>query len=505
MGRNSGLQVSILISALFGALFYSNVFAATQVKLSPQPLQKLFQTAESAIGLPYGDAAFFGPEFVSEHTAGNRFRADSITGVFPPGAAPKVKVPVKPVLTVNPTKLATSVVQSIKGGGVPGLLATAAVVWAIDQIPGASVDSGQLVVLNPGEPLTGTPPQGSTYGWNVSGGTSSTRRYDPVSACVAAYPVGTWLMHQTAQPPTQMQVREHRIVGSSSDSVTCLLMPQNQAYGAIRSDTILRSGSSCPTGSIYSDAHRSCVGSGGSRPFEDSDYAALSSAIALVTSSDWLRDLTKAKCNGSLSPEGCYQDLVDRRPYHGPASQTTPSNSTTTTKTNPDGTISTTVTTTQNKYDYTYTQNGYTYRTTTTTTTTTDGQTTTEVVEDTSDPSAPPDEEPAETSEDQDYSFDDSEFPEVQPFYEQKYPDGLRGVWTSSRTEFESSAFFDFLNSFIPSFSGSCPSWSMSFNIASWANYGNHSFLNLCYVFDFVKVVLLVTALFTARAITFGG
>ena len=45
----------------------------------------------------------------------------------------------------------------------------------------------------------------------------------------------------------------------------------------------------------------------------------------------------------------------------------------------------------------------------------------------------------------------------------------------------------------------------MSFEIASWASFGTHSFGNQCYVFDFVKVILLVTALFTARAITFGG
>jgi len=115
---------------------------------------------------------------------------------------------------------------------------------------------------------------------------------------------------------------------------------------------------------------------------------------------------------------------------------------------------------------------------------------------------APPSQD---NSPDLDGSFSDTPFPEVDPFYEQKYPDGLEGVWSARKAELEDSAFVEFLGSFVPSFSGSCPGWSVNVNVASWAQFGIHDFQSLCWVFDFVKVVLLVSAAFLCRALIFGG
>ena len=42
-------------------------------------------------------------------------------------------------------------------------------------------------------------------------------------------------------------------------------------------------------------------------------------------------------------------------------------------------------------------------------------------------------------------------------------------------------------------------------NIASWANYGYQQFGSICYVLDFVKAILMVSALFLCRALIFGG
>ncbi|WP_157738139.1 hypothetical protein [Pseudomonas aeruginosa] len=61
---------------------------------------------------------------------------------------------------------------------------------------------------------------------------------------------------------------------------------------------------------------------------------------------------------------------------------------------------------------------------------------------------------PPEEKEDEGGSFEDAEFPEVKPFYEQKYEDGLEGVWRDKRAEFEDTEFMKFLQGFIPSFSG---------------------------------------------------
>lgn len=482
MGIHTWSKSAALILALAS---FQNAYSATQVSTPTTPFSNIMNAAQGAIGLPYGDSAYFGPEFTSEHTAGNRFQAGQ--SVPASGASSsKVKVAIKPVVTINPAKLAKSAVASMKAGGVPAVVAQAAVLWAIDQIPGASIENGQPVKV----PSVQSSPTPVTY-WTAQrpDGTPLRNRYagtgDSCRALASNYPA--IYLSPTNDPDTYAC---HGTYTSGSSGPV-------QGY-------IIRVSYTCDygVGSNYMCLPES-TSTEPPQPFTDTDFLALEAAIAQVTNSDWLRDLTKAKCEGSLSPEACYQDLVDRRPNHGPSSQTGPAFSTTTTTTNSDGTTSTTTTTTQNKYDYTYTDNSYTYRTTTTNTTTTDGQTTTETIADTSDPDTPPEQERPE--DEQDYSFEDSDFPSVDPFYEQKYPDGLQGVWNVRKAEFEDSAFMDFLSSFIPSFSGSCPGWSMNVNIASWASFGVHEFQSLCWVFDFIKVVLLVSAAFLCRALIFGG
>ncbi|ASA29710.1 hypothetical protein CDG41_16425 [Pseudomonas aeruginosa] len=101
----------------------------------------------------------------------------------------------------------------------------------------------------------------------------------------------------------------------------------------------------------------------------------------------------------------------------GPSSVNGPKTSTTTTTTNPDGTTSTTTKDTQTKYEIKYGDNYIDYTETTTTTTTKDGDKTEETTTtDTDDVTA---EIPPEEKEDEGGSFEDAEFPEVKPFYEQ--------------------------------------------------------------------------------------
>ena len=133
----------------------------------------------------------------------------------------------------------------------------------------------------------------------------------------------------------------------------------------------------------------------------------------------------------------------------GPSSVNGPKTSTTTT-TNPDGTTSTTTKDTQTKYEIKYGDNYIDYTETTTTTTTKDGDKTEETTTtDTDDVTAeiPPEERMRAV-------VLNAEFPEVKPFYEQKYEDGLEGVWRDKRAEFEDTEFMKFLQGFIPSFSG---------------------------------------------------
>jgi len=506
MGIHYWSKSAVLILAL---ATFQTAHSATQVSTPTSTFTNIMNAAQSAIGLPYGDAAFFGPEFTAQHTAGSRFSAgQSLPSSGTPG---KVQVAIKPVVTINAAKVGKSIAGAIKGGGVPGIMGQAAVMWAINQIPGAEIVNNQPVIITTGDPVAPSTP--TDYGWKPSYNRIIESKYaSPDLACKslsaainAQYNSYMRAVYKNARRENDGYFScfyQEQVRASFQDPWVDYNDPTNFLGWQIGA---ARDGAQCPTGTTYDQATGTCRGAASTVPFNDQNYSDLEEAIASVKNSDWLRDLTKAKCQGALSPEACYQDLVDRRPNHGPSSQTTPPVSTTATKTNPDGTTTTTTTTVQNKYDYTYTQNNFTYRTTTTTTTTTDGKTTTEVVSDTTDPNTPPFKEPQSEDSDEPIEFTDSEFPQVTPFYEQKYPGGLSGVWNEVSADIGNSAFIGFLKSFVPTFSGSCPAFGLSFNIASWANYGAVSFWNMCWIFDFIKIIMLVTAVFTARALTFGG
>lgn len=241
-------------------------------------------------------------------------------------------------------------------------------------------------------------------------------------------------------------------------------------------------------------------------PVSDSDLDLLNPWVA-GQSAEWLGGLIRDICNGSPNPNGCFEDMKEGGGFEisGPTSVQGPSTTKTTTSQNPDGSTSTRTDTSSTNYSVTYNNNNNTFDVDTkiTNTTTVDGQVTetSEQTDDTPAVDLPPEEETPEET----YTFDDAEFPTVKPFYDVKYPDGLQGVWQSISAQIDQSAFIEFLKGFVPSFSGSCPAFGLSFNISSWANYGTIQFSSVCYVLDFVKIIILVTAIFTFRKVVFGG
>lgn len=218
---------------------------------------------------------------------------------------------------------------------------------------------------------------------------------------------------------------------------------------------------------------------------------------------EWIRDLMRESCAQSPSPGACLESLQEGGPeLSGPASVQGPKEVTTGTYTRPDGSTGTTKTETSTTYNIKY---GPTYIDITNNKTVTTYKDDQKVGEETSTDGEEVTEEVPQEENEQDYSFQDATFPEVEPFYEQQYLDGLNGVWNQRKQDFDNSAFLAFLRSFIPSFSGSCPAWAMSFDLRALGNFSSHGFNVGCYVFDFIGVVILVTALFTARMVTFGG
>ncbi|MDH4569031.1 hypothetical protein E8E95_20310 [Pseudomonas sp. BN414] len=376
------------------------------------------------------------------------------------------------------------------------MAAQAAVIWAVDQIPDADWDGYQLTKQTPG-----TEPK---HLWGVQGFVGTCSRQTSAQGALDCY-----VAFQNAQPgnnSTGFFWRSNHVVTHSQTSATGFYDTKTPSTG---------SSWNTPAGSIVINGYDACTDSAGvviactppgaKTPFNDADYQQLENALAQVNNSEWLRDLVKASCDGSTNPEGCYNDLIAQRKLLGPGMQMGPKYSTTTTTTNPDGSTSTTTTTSQNRYDYSYGDDYYDFSTTTKTDTTKDGQTSSTETSDAQPEGEEPSEEQQPEEQEPEYTFQDSELPEITPFYEQKYPDGFDGVWNDAKADFENSEFVSFMQSFVPSFSGTCPSWSMNFAIGALANFGTIPFQSLCYIFDFIKVIMLVTAVFTCRAIMFGG
>ncbi len=272
----------------------------------------------------------------------------------------------------------------------------------------------------------------------------------------------------------------------------------------------------CESGSAFNPSSRYCeVGytPGGSTTTElvDSDYETLTSVID-KQSAEFRARLARDACQASLAPARCFQALQDAASFlnSGPSSIQGPTTSSTTTHKNADGSISTTTTTSDTKFKTEYSSDGVTVKPEKTTTTKNPDGSTSETVEKEEDNSTtvktPGDsEEEKEDPLDKEYTFTNPDLPEVPRFYEQKYPDGLKSVWDDNKSRFDNSAFISFMKSFVPSFSGSCPTWGLPMNIMAQASFGYVTFANICYVFDFVKVVIIATAVFTARKIMFGG
>lgn len=97
------------------------------------------------------------------------------------------------------------------------------------------------------------------------------------------------------------------------------------------------------------------------------------------------------------------------------------------------------------------------------------------------------------------------EMPAVPDFYTQKYPDGMAGEWQTFKTTIDQSSLVTTLHAMAPNWSGGeCPSWTFNMN-TGMVNLGVHDLAPPCWIFPILKIILMVTALFVARGLIFGG
>ncbi|WP_213663339.1 hypothetical protein [Stutzerimonas stutzeri] len=404
------------------------------------------------------------------------------------GGSKGTKLPVKPTYDYSIPRTIKGMSGSLRGG-VVGIGLSVGLQYMLDQVGGFIDESGQ--------PLKRIPDTGETYQPGPTDLKWTMAKPNPSLSTLPTSntPEGVCLIYAKAFASgySDVQYVGSFVTNKSSTQATCNYQwSKNGGTVTTSQSYATRTGETCPAG--YERNGNDCQKTTlQTAPLTEADYD-LMEAAAAAKDSEWLKDRLRDHCEGGLSPESCYESLRDSVSLSGPASVT--ENGPTSTTVGPSGT---TTTTNKTDIDITYGDNYYDYRKTSTVVKTNPDGTTETTTE-----AEPETEQPTEEDR-EDIEFTDSEFPAVEPFYVQKYPNGLSGVWSDAKSQFDSSQFMAFLQSFIPQFSGSCPSWSMSFDISAWANYGTQSFANLCYVFDFIKVIFLVTALFTARAITFGG
>lgn len=223
---------------------------------------------------------------------------------------------------------------------------------------------------------------------------------------------------------------------------------------------------------------------------EDAIYTEL---VARGMGSDLARRLVAA--GYTLTPDG-----------HGAVGPTSvPGQTSTSSTTGPNGTTTTTSTTTHNlTYNTNNSNNTTTVTVTNVTTHTTvapDGTTTT-TTETTTPAEGQQEEEPQYTLD-----YQGSTMPEVPDFYEQRYPDGFAGEWYGFKDKIAASSLSGLLAGFtngLPG-GGTCPEWSVSLNFGAMGNLGTHVIAPPCAVWPFVKAIMILSALFVARRMVFGG
>ncbi len=159
-----------------------------------------------------------------------------------------------------------------------------------------------------------------------------------------------------------------------------------------------------------------------------------------------------------------------------------------------------TETTTQTTYNFTTNNNQVTNTTNNTTTTTNTYNQSTGVLISTDFS------EKTEKPEEQE-QVADSPLGPLPKLYEQKYPDGLSGVWTQRSQDFKSSGLFSLAQQMMPTSlnGGSCPNFNLDLSIGPWADYGTHEVPMPCWIWDTCKYILLLMAAVSARRIVFGG
>ncbi|MCY1248458.1 hypothetical protein D9M72_618930 [compost metagenome] len=91
--------------------------------------------------------------------------------------------------------------------------------------------------------------------------------------------------------------------------------------------------------------------------------------------------------------------------------------------------------------------------------------------------------------------------------YVRKYPNGMEGIYDEYKDQLKNTSLVQLASQLMPQVGdgGTCPSWPLNMNLATWAAYGVHDVAPPCWIWGVAKAILILSALLLARALIFGG
>lgn len=347
-------KAATVITATLVAVFFSGLANAGRVYV-PQKSGSA-STVASAIASRVGDIV----------------SAGAIEGTYIPGYNQDRQVPVKVInsndFSARRTFEAAGNILKNRGPAAAAVVGTAAVMWAVDQVGGFIDDNQQPAKKAQASEQMCTDP--SCYRWETDRVVQTSPTDGGILKAASPSRICSQIYWTDGYEPTELAVL-------SETTARCKAVRPSDGYTAYYSLT--RYGSTCPTGTTYSNTTWSCTGGGeGSTPFTQSDWdklqQALNNASGPGTAGDpnFIRDLIHASCEGSLAPQRCYDSLLANGPgqasqhLSGPSSVTAPGTSSITVSKDKDGNATSTTTTSNTTFNITYGNNYYNYSSTTT-------------------------------------------------------------------------------------------------------------------------------------------
>ncbi|MBB1477835.1 hypothetical protein H5164_19620, partial [Shewanella sp. SG41-3] len=93
----------------------------------------------------------------------------------------------------------------------------------------------------------------------------------------------------------------------------------------------------------------------------------------------------------------------------------------------------------------------------------------------------------------------------IESFYEREYPNGFSDVWEKNSAAFDNTSMNQYLKSWELTASGSAPSYEFCFNLGGLMDFGCSDIELDPRIFDFLRIIILVSTAFLCRSLIFGG